>query len=101
MAPGQGAVVAAVAAAVGAAAVFMISLFNIKDLGGTLGSDHGTLHCTLKIYTGLPFTNLSLEPCHFGGLQDSSCTGHLHGHQITVFHTFCSPHPAQDNGSFL
>lgn len=61
--------VAVVAAAMEAPSlVFMISLFNIKGLGSTLGGDHRTLHGTVKIHVVLPFTNLSREPCHFCGL---------------------------------
>lgn len=52
----------------GGTVVFMISLFNIKGLGSTLGGHHRTPHCTLKICIVLPFANLSREPCHFCGL---------------------------------
>lgn len=58
---------AVVAAAMEAPSVFMISLFNIKGLGSTLGGDHRTPHCTLKICIVRPFANLSREPCHFCG----------------------------------
>lgn len=82
------------AAAMEAMSVFMISLFNIKALGSTLGNNHRTPQCTLKIHIVLPFASLSLEPCHFCGLQGMAT-------KTERFTCFVRLYPTQGNGSFL
>lgn len=84
-------VAAAIAAATEAVTVFMISLFNIKALGSTLGNDHRTPQCTLKIHIVLPFAGLSLKSF----LWPSG-----HGHQNRLFQVLCSPISQSGQGPF-